>query len=420
MTAVIRKITEQKLADEELVRVYDREKKARDEAEEANRAKDFFLAFVSHELRSPLNAILGWSKILLSRPVDEDTRRSALETIEKSARSQAKLINDLVDSARVASGKISLEYRPTNLHEIVKVSFISQKPAADIRKINLEFNSDTDDVTIFGDANRLQQVFVNLISNSIKFTDEGGNISVNLSKRDDFAEVTVSDNGRGISLDSLPNIFRQFSQVQPTQDLSKGGLGLGLSIVKILVGKHGGTVSATSPGLGHGSTFTVRLPLRTGEAAFHDAAESVQPNESLALNGLHILVVEDDNDSREVLQLFLEQTGASVESVPSAKDAMSVFERPANSLPDVMISDLAMPEEDGYSLIARIRQLPSEKGGKIPAIALSAFATNESKQRAIECGFDYYSSKPFEPDMLTSDILNVLRQKVQAKPFTPA
>jgi signal transduction histidine kinase/CheY-like chemotaxis protein len=411
MTAVVRKITEQKLADEELARVYDREKKARDEAEEANRAKDFFLAFVSHELRSPLNAILGWSKILLSRPVDEDTRRSALETIEKSARSQTKLINDLVDSARVASGKISLEFRPTNLYEIVRVSFISQKPAADLRNITLEFNADRTDVTIFGDANRLQQVFVNLISNSIKFTGDGGRITIELSTSGDIAEVRVTDNGRGISPDSLPNIFRQFSQVQPVHDISKGGLGLGLSIVKILVGKHGGAVSAESPGAGLGSTFTVRLPLRRGEITRSGEEASAAVRDAQALKGLRILVVEDDNDSREVLQLFLEQTGAAVESVPSARDAYAVFQRPPASLPDVIISDLAMPEEDGYSLISRIRKLPVDRGGRIPALALSAFATNESKQRALEAGFDYYSSKPFEPDQLTNDLVDLIRTK---------
>jgi PAS domain S-box-containing protein len=419
MTSVVRKVTEQKLAEDELVRVYDREKKARDEAEEANRSKDFFLAFVSHELRSPLNAILGWSKILLSRPVDEETRRNALETIEKSARSQTKLINDLVDSARVASGKISLEFRPTNLYEVVKVSYISQKPAADLRNVTLDFKSDSDEIVVFGDANRLQQVFVNLISNAIKFTDEGGSVSVNITTGHDFAEVVVSDTGRGISADSLPNIFRQYSQVHPAHDISKGGLGLGLSIVKILVGKHGGTVTAESPGLGMGSTFRVHLPLRAGDVVSNTAPE-VGKNIPMALKGVRILVVEDDNDSREVLQLFLEQAGAMVESVPSAKDAMAIFQRPANSLPDVMISDLAMPEEDGFSLITRVRQLPPEKGGSIPAVALSAFATNESKQRAIECGFDYYSSKPFEPDLLTSDIVNLLRRKAAFGPANSA
>jgi signal transduction histidine kinase/CheY-like chemotaxis protein len=411
MTSVVRKITEQKLADEELVRVYDREKKARDEAEEANRSKDFFLAFVSHELRSPLNAILGWSKILLSRPVDDDTRRSALETIEKSARSQTKLINDLVDSARVASGKISLEFRPMNLYEVVKVSYISQKPAADLRNITLEFNAESQNVTIFGDANRLQQVFVNLISNAIKFTGEGGLIKVKLTASEDLAEVTVSDNGRGISADSLPNIFRQFSQVQPVNDISKGGLGLGLSIAKILVGKHGGMVFADSPGVGMGSTFVVRLPLRAGEVASEEPITATVVKDSMALKGLRILVVEDDNDSREVLQLFLEQTGAIVESFGSAREAFEVFQREPASLPDLIISDLAMPGEDGYSFISRIRQLSAERGGHLPAVALSAFATNESKQRAIECGFDFYSSKPFEPDLLTNDILNLIQKK---------
>ena len=410
MTAVVRRITEQRLAEEELAKVYDREKRARDEAEEANRSKDFFLAFVSHELRSPLNAILGWSKILLSRPVDEETRRSALETIEKSARSQTKLINDLVDSARVASGKISLEFRPTNLYEIVKVSYISQKPAADSRKITLEFNANTQDVTIFGDSNRLQQVFVNLISNAIKFTNENGNISVDLSVVEGVAEVRVTDSGRGISPDSLPNIFKQFSQVQPAHDISKGGLGLGLSIVKILVAKHGGTVTAVSPGVGLGSTFIVRLPLRTGEASTPERTPAVEIKDTHALDGVRILVVEDDNDSREVLQLFLEQAGAMVESVPSAKDAFAIFQRPANSLPDIIISDLAMPEEDGFSLIAKIRQLPKERGGQLPSLALSAFATNESKQRALESGFDRYCSKPFEPDQLTADIVALTRK----------
>jgi PAS domain S-box-containing protein len=411
MTALVRKITEQKLADEELARVYDREKKARDEAEEANRAKDFFLAFVSHELRSPLNAILGWSKILLSRPVDDETRRGALETIEKSARSQTKLINDLVDSARVASGKISLEFRPTNLYEVVKVSYISQKPAADARNLLLEFTCDKEEVTIFGDANRLQQVFVNLISNAIKFTSEGGRITVHLSVVDDQAEVRVTDTGRGIALDALPNIFRQFSQVEPTHDLNKGGLGLGLSIVKILVGKHGGTVHAESEGLGKGSTFVVRLPLRAADLPAATTATDAAMADAVPLRGVRILVVEDDNDSREVLQLFLEQAGAIVESAPSAKDAITVFKRPASSLPDLIISDLAMPEEDGYSLIKRIRNFPPAHGGEIPAMALSAFATNESKQRAMDAGFNHYCSKPFEPEQLTRDILDLLKKQ---------
>jgi CheY-like chemotaxis protein len=321
------------------------------------------------------------------------------------------LINDLVDSARVASGKISLEFRPTNLYEIVKISYISQKPSADARGVRLDFNAEKEDVNIFGDANRLQQVFVNLISNAIKFTAEGGSIDVNLRVADGSAIVEVHDTGRGISPDSLPNIFKQFSQVVPAHDINKGGLGLGLSIVKILVGKHGGTVNAASEGIGHGSTFVVQLPLRMSTGLSDPSPSDASMKDALALKGMRIMVVEDDNDSREVLQLFLEQTGAIVESFPSAKSAYAVFSRSPIALPDVIISDLAMPEEDGFSLISRIRQLPADRGGKIPALALSAFATNESKQRALECGFDQYSSKPFEPEIITRDVLDLMRKR---------
>jgi CheY-like chemotaxis protein len=218
----------------------------------------------------------------------------------------------------------------------------------------------------------------------------------------------------------LPNIFKQFSQVEPAHDMNKGGLGLGLSIVKILVAKHKGTVTAASEGVGQGSTFIVRLPLRTGEAAVTPPPLDADMKDSLALKGVRILVIEDDNDSREVLQLFLEQMGASVESVPSAKDAWAVFQRNYGHLPNVIVSDLAMPEEDGYSLISRIRQLPPEQGGRIPALALSAFATSESKARALECGFDQYSSKPFEPELITHDILSLLKRRERDVESLPA
>ncbi|MFN6963102.1 MAG: ATP-binding protein [Pyrinomonadaceae bacterium] len=410
MTAAIRRITSQKTAEQELTRVYDLEKKARDEAVEANRAKDFFLAFVSHEMRSPLNAILGWAKILLTKQVDEATRRNALETIERSARAQSKLINDLVDSARVASGKISLEFRPTNLYEVVKVSFNAQKPAAEARNIDLEFNFNTDEAVVFGDANRLQQVFNNLITNAIKFTDDGGRITVDLTAGEDTVEVRVADNGRGISPEALPNIFKQFSQGDPSNDIRKGGLGLGLSIANILISKHGGTVQAMSQGLGHGSTFVVRLPLKQVEDPAEDADSPQAELGARPLRGVRLLVVEDDADSREVLQLFLEQAGAEVRSVDSARSAMAALAEMRGRLPDVVISDLAMPEEDGYSLLRRLRGLPSEVGGQVPALALSAFAGNENKQRAYEAGFDGYCTKPFDPDILTRAILQ-LNQK---------
>lgn len=409
MMGVVRKITEQKIAAAELSKVYEREKKARDEAVEANRTKDFFLAFVSHELRSPLNAISGWSKILLTKKVDEETRKNALETIERSARFQTKLINDLVDSARVASGKLRLEYRPTNLCEIVRMSFQGQKPAAEAHNLQFEFISPLSEIRVFGDAGRLQQVFGNLISNAIKFTPEGGRVSIEIESDTNVATVHVSDTGQGISADALPNIFKQFSQGEG--NLSKNvGLGLGLSIVNILVAKHGGSVRAESSGIGQGSRFSVTLPLTEKEARPEaSAADEAVPKEK-PLQGLRILIVEDNLDSREVLELFLEKSGAVVSSTESAIYAFAELEKMNGSLPDLIISDLAMPDEDGYSLLTRIRSLPEDKGGSVPAIALSAFATVESKQRAFESGFQRYLTKPFEPDSLVREILDLLRK----------
>jgi signal transduction histidine kinase/ActR/RegA family two-component response regulator len=409
MMGTFRKITEQKLAAEELSKVYDREKKARDEAVEANRAKDFFLAFVSHELRSPLNAILGWAKILLTKTVDDATRKNALETIERSARVQTKLINDLVDSARVASGKLRLEFRPTNVYEIVRTTCHSQKPSADVRNITFELTFDDNEISVFGDSGRLQQVFNNLISNAIKFTPEGGTVSVDVKKSADAAVVTVKDTGQGIHPDVLPTIFRQFSQGDKEGSHDRSGLGLGLSIVKILIGKHGGTVRAESEGMGHGSTFTVTLPLSDGNTKLRPEPAETPAAEEKLLRGVTILLVEDDADSREVTELFLQQCGAVVRSAESARVAMALLVS-GEHLPDVIVSDLAMPDEDGYSLIRRIRELPAANGGEVPTLALSAFATNESRQKAFAAGFDRYRTKPFEPDLLVEDILELVKK----------
>jgi PAS domain S-box-containing protein len=409
MMGVLRKITDQRLAAEELERASERERNAREEAVEANRSKDFFLAFVSHELRSPLNAILGWSKILLTKKVDEATQRNALETIERSARVQTKLINDLVDSARVASGKLRLEYHPTDLAEVVRVSFEAQRPAAEQHKLNFELDAGEEAVPVFGDAGRLQQVFTNLMSNAIKFTPEGGTVTVTVKGGPDVATVSVKDTGHGISPETLPYIFRQFSQVETARSRNNVGLGLGLSIVKILVEKHGGTVRAESAGLGRGSEFTVTMPVsgaKLPEAVEQNVANAAHNPRPLA--GLDILLVEDDRDSRELMQLFLEQSGARVLEADSAAPAFDLLHRPGRRLPDLILSDLAMPEEDGYSLIARIRKLPADQGGEVPAIALSAFATVESKKRALEAGFHRYATKPFDPDALLATILELL------------
>ena len=406
MVGVVRKVTEEKEAASELERVYELEKKARDEADSANRSKDFFLAFVSHELRSPLNAILGWSKIMLTREVNEETRRKALETIEKSAQVQAKLINDLVDSARVASGKLRLEYRQLNIVEVVRSSFEAQKPMAESHELNYTFESDDEKVTILADSGRLQQIFANLISNAIKFTPSGGDVSVHVAAGPNTVTVTVADSGQGIEPKGLADIFKQFAQGSG-EHARRSGLGLGLSIVNILVSKHGGTVRAESEGVGHGSRFIVTLPLSEAGTVPEPIANPVPGRalENRSLSGVNVLIVEDDPDSREVLQLFLEQNGASTRAAESARVAMALLTDASAPLPDVIISDLAMPEEDGYSLVSRIRELPPEKGGSVPAVALSAFASAESRQRAFESGFHRYLTKPFEPDSIVDQIL---------------
>jgi PAS domain S-box-containing protein len=409
MMGVVRRITDRKNADEELSRVYALERKARDDAEEANRTKDYFLALVSHELRSPLNAILGWTKILLTKEVNDETRRNALQTIERSAMSQAKLIGDLVDSSRIASGKLRLEMRPMNLFDAVNTVFNSQKPAAEAKKIKMTFDFNTEHAPVFGDLVRLQQVFTNLLSNALKFTHEDGNIHLNLSTNDGRVLISVQDDGQGISPETLPHIFRQFSQGDQTISRDQAGLGLGLSIVKTLVEKHEGTVTAHSEGVGKGATFTVTLPLIKAVQNASIVEIEAQNSEDFPLTNVNILCVEDDLDSREVIQLFLEQCGAAVVSVESAADAVSVLKKNGRRF-DVIISDLAMPNEDGYSLISQIRQLSTEKGGRIPALALSAFTTKENKEKAFSVGFQKYHTKPFEPDLLVSDILDLVKK----------
>lgn len=407
MSGVVRKITENKIASEELSKIYALEKKARDEAEEANRAKDFFLAVVSHELRSPLNSILGWAKILLTKEVNEETKINALQTIEKSARSQAKLIEDLIDSSRVASGKLRLELHPVNLYEIIKTVYNSLQPAAEAKRISLSFSADNENIQVFGDSMRLQQIFTNLLSNALKFTHETGNIKLNIETGDKFVKVAVTDDGQGIRPDILPNIFAQFQQGDENASHDRSGLGLGLSIVKILTEKHNGKITAESDGINRGSTFTVLLPLCGVTNDTEKQTPDLSQVEQKPLDKLKILIVEDDLDSREVLQLFLEQSGAMVQSAESADEAINLLDKSTSNLPDIIISDLAMPEEDGFSLIGRIRKFSAEKGGNVPALALSAFASSENKQRALNSGFQKYHTKPFEPDGIIEDIRQI-------------
>ena len=409
MMGIARRITDRKLESEELKKIYDLERKARDEAEEANRAKDYFLAIVSHELRSPLNSILGWAKILLTKQVDDATRKNALETIERSAKSQAKLIEDLVDMGRVASGKLRLEMRPVNLFDIVNNIYNQQKPLAESKKVQLEFVHNATRAEVFGDVIRLQQVFTNLLNNALKFTPEEGNIKIDMEVTSNKVEVNITDSGEGIAPEFLPNIFRQFAQADEKTSSAKSGLGLGLSIVKTLVEKHNGFVKAQSEGIGHGSTFTVAFPLHAAANKQAKETKVERQTDELKLNDISILLVEDDQDSRDVLALYLEQCGANIVGAESAEEAMKYLTN--NHRFDIIVSDLAMPVEDGYTFLNKVRAMPEEKGGKIPALALSAFTTAENKEKAFASGFQSYHTKPFEPDLLIKQIAELVKGK---------
>lgn len=408
MMGSVREITDQKMASKELALIYEREKNARAEAVQANKAKDFFLAVVSHELRSPLNSILGWAKILLSREVDDETRKNALETIERSAKSQSKLIEDLIDSSRVTSGKLKLEMRPVNIYQIVDNIYNAKRPEAEAKGIDLNFITTDKNALVFGDTVRLQQVFSNIISNAIKFTQENGSVQIRLDQSEEEVTVTVKDNGRGITNEEMKSIFDQFSQGGNDKADNKLGLGLGLSIAKILVHKHEGEIKVESEGSGQGSKFTIILPIVSTTSEISEESVNKFVSDDLSLRDLQILVVEDDYDSRNVLQLFLEQLGATVESADSAKEALSILDRQILS-PNIIISDIAMPEEDGNSLIKKIRSSKNTNHSEIPAIALSAFTALENKEKAINSGFQIYHTKPFDPDLLIEEIIKLAK-----------
>jgi PAS domain S-box-containing protein len=410
MMGSARDVTYRKMMDERLKQLVLAEKIVRDELEEANRAKDHFMALVSHELRSPLNSILGWTKILLSKEVDEKTKRNALETIEKSANVQAKLISDLVDSSKIISGKMNLSFYPVNLKELVKGVYEAQKPLAEEKHINFVLN-DLPELTITGDSGRLRQVFTNLISNSLKFTPENGEISISLKKENNVAIYSVTDSGCGIPENDLPSIFKQYYQVE--RSTKKDGLGLGLSIVKSIVDKHSGTVSVRN-NEGAGCTFSVHLPILFSTQKESQEVKSEKKNEPALtspnkLKNIDILIVEDNDDSREVLQFYLNQLGAKTISASSAKEGLDYLITTSHP-PTVIISDISMPEEDGYSFIHKVRNLPDEKIRQIPAIALTAFASKLDQQKSLEAGFQCHHPKPFEPSQLVDEILEIVSE----------
>jgi signal transduction histidine kinase len=405
-------IAERKHAEEERTQLLISEQKAREQAEAANRAKDEFLATVSHELRTPLTSILGWVRLLRSEEIDKAAFARGLETIERNAKSQAKLIEDILDVSRIISGKLRIEVRPMDLVPIIEMAIDAVRPAAEAKAINIRTSLDAGGL-LRGDPNRLQQVVWNLLSNGVKFTPGGGEIHVQLKQGDAHARIIVSDNGNGINPDFLPFVFDRFSQAEAHITRRHGGLGLGLAIVRHLVEMHGGTIHVESPGEGQGAAFTVELPLSSVDLVETPVMESQsehlvsqadghlsgsQAGEALeglpSLNDLRILLVDDHPDTLQVLTMALAQAGAEVKACSSATEAFKTLEEWNANL---LVSDIGMPDEDGFSLIRKVRALEPELGGTMPAIALTAHASAADRIRVLSMGFQVHISKPVEP-----------------------
>lgn len=382
-----------------------------EQAQQANRIKDEFLAVLSHELRSPLNPILGWAKILQTSQQDAAKTQYALETIERNAKLQAQLIEDLLDVSRILQGKLSLNTVPVGLTFTIKAALEIVRLAAEAKSIQIKTIFEPNVGQVLGDSGRLQQVVWNLLSNAIKFTSQGGRVEVRLERMNEvdthpseYTQITISDTGRGISADFLPYVFDYFRQADGTTTRRFGGLGLGLAIVRHLVELHGGTVQAASPGEGQGATFTVKFPLiaaaklNQDDTPFHNRSD-------FNLNGLQALLVDDDRDSREFIAFLLEQYGVQVTEAQSATEALSSL---GQAKFDLLISDIGMPDMDGYTLIRQIRKQSAEQGGEIPAIALTAYAGEIDQQLALAAGFQQHISKPIELEVLMRAILTIV------------
>jgi CheY-like chemotaxis protein/nitrogen-specific signal transduction histidine kinase len=385
-----------------------------EELEDANRVKDEFLATMSHELRTPLTSILGWARLLDSNQLTEKDRERAIHIIQRNAEAQSKLIEDLLDVSRIITGKLKIDFQPTSFAAITESAINSMRPAADAKQLQLETSIDPAAGPILGDPARLQQVVTNLISNAIKFTSAGGLIEVSLDRPDGTVRLEVRDTGIGIEPEHLPHIFERFRQVDSSNVRAHGGLGLGLAIVDYLVRQQGGTVSAESEGSGKGATFRVEFPLRSSEViaaelapshySFLRSAQSSLQSGDAKLKDLLILVVEDDLDTRELIAAVLAQHGAEV---VAAESSISAFREVKRLKPDLIISDIGMSGENGYEFISKVRSLDPEAGGRIPAIALTAYAGVGDRRRALLAGFQMHLPKPVEPDDLLAMVLSL-------------
>jgi signal transduction histidine kinase/ActR/RegA family two-component response regulator len=412
-----------KRSADERARLLEAERAARVEIERISLVKDEFLATLSHELRTPLNAVLGWSGVLLSRTQDPEVQRG-LETIARNARAQAQLIDDLLDMNRIVSGKIRLDVQRLELAAIVEAALDSVRPSAEAKAIAVRRTIDPSAGLVFGDPNRLQQVVWNLLTNAVKFTPKGGKIDVIVQRVDSHVQIDVRDTGMGISAEFLPHLFERFRQADSSTTRKYGGLGLGLSIVKQLVELHGGSVGAESGGKGQGATFTVALPLRAVRDSAAPSGEhptsgrgcaSRAPPVSLA--GLTVLIVDDEPDARELVRSVLSEAGADVVLAASAAEGLACVQ---THRPDLLVSDIGMPDRDGYQFIRSVRDLGSACGGRTPAIALTAFARSEDRTRAMLAGYQVHMSKPIEPQELVATISSLAANQGDRSAARPA
>jgi PAS domain S-box-containing protein len=414
----MRDITEKHRSEEERELLLQSERAARGEAERTGRVKDEFLATLGHELRTPLNAILGWSLVLRRSPGVTNQVTEGLAVIERNARAQAQIIEDLLDMSSIISGKVRLEVQPVDLASIVESAVSAIRPAAQAKGVQLDVAVAATGRAVNGDPNRLQQVFWNLLTNAVKFTPKEGHVSVALTNEHSSLQVSVSDTGEGIDASFLPHVFERFRQADPTTTRRHGGLGLGLSIVKQLVELHGGRITAESAGVGRGSQFRVTLPVMAVSARLPHADDTPahserptlpevgDPGTGPDLCGVRVLVVDDDPDARALIQRLLRECAATVVVAASARDAFDALNR---HVPDVLISDIGMPQEDGYSLIRRVRALEGEKS-RIPAVALTAYARDEDRAKALEAGYQSHLTKPVEPAALVSIVASLAQR----------
>ncbi len=400
-------IAERRRIESERAELFEREQRARLEAEASNRAKDQFLATLSHELRTPLNAILGWAHMLEAGQLDADASRRAVAIIRNNAAIQRQLIDDILDVSRIVSGRMSLEIRPVAPREVIELALDAVRPAAEARQTTIAARLD-EGPPIMADRDRLQQIVWNLLSNAVKFTPKGGRIEVELERPDQELRLVVRDNGQGIEPEFLPHVFERFTQADSSVSRRHGGLGLGMAIVRHLVELHGGTVSVASEGTNKGSRFTVTLPARAAEAGDEtaDIEGAARSRGKPSLHGLSILVVDDEPDAREYAEIVLRQAGADVRTADSADEAWRAIE---TRTPDIVVSDIGMPGEDGLRLMRRIRQRPPGEGGRVPAVALTAYTSAADEHEARQAGFQAHLRKPVDELTLLRAVAAVAR-----------